>query len=223
MAPNKTRAVGNIRGTWRFGTILTKRESQLSYFSQTIGERDMKSTETSAVEIRPEAPVGRAAQDIVSTLGPGLAITGKVVSTGTVQIFGRVIGDIHAARLLIAKGAEVEGTVTALETSIEGRFNGTIHSNSVKLEPTAEVEGEIFKQSLAIEMNAQFEGVARRLASPVEAPTADHIKGDKAAPTFAPAAKPAMQAPQQNQVYGSGMNGNGQFHDGAANTNAPAN
>ena len=183
----------------------------------------MKSTESSAVETRPEAPVRKPAQDIVSTFGPGLLVTGNVVSTGTVQIFGRVVGDIHAARLLISKGAEVEGTVTTQETAIEGRFNGTIHSNSVKLQATAEVEGEIFKQSLVIEQNAQFEGVARRLATPVEAPTAEHIKGQKPSPALAPVAQPVAQAVQQNQGYvnGNGVNGNGQFQDGAANTNAP--
>lgn len=182
----------------------------------------MKSAESSAVETRPEAPVRKPAQDIVSTFGPGLLITGNVVSTGTVQIFGRVVGDIHAARLLISKGAEVEGTVTTQETAIEGRFNGTIHSNSVKLQATAEVEGEIFKQSLVIEQNAQFEGVARRLATPVEAPTAEHIKGQK--PALAPVAQPVAQVAQQSQGYvnGNGVNGNGQFQDGAANTNAPS-
>jgi cytoskeletal protein CcmA (bactofilin family) len=194
-----------------------KRESALSYFSQTKGERDMKSTESTAVETRPEAPVRKPAQsqDIVSTFGPGLLVTGNVVSTGTVQIFGRVVGDIHAARLLISKGAEVEGTVTTQETAIEGRFTGTIHSNAVKLLATAEVEGEIFKQSLVIEQNAQFEGVARRLTTPVEAPTAEHIKGQKPSPALAPIAQVVQQS--QGHVNGNGVNGNGQFQDGAAN------
>lgn len=153
----------------------------------------MKSTELSAVETKSQAAVHKSTQEIVSTLGPGLLVTGNVVSTGTVQIFGRVVGDIHAARLLISKGAEVEGTVMAQETTIEGRFTGTVHSNSVKLQATAEVEGEIFKQSLVIELNAQFEGVARRLPTPVEAPTAEHIKGQKA-PSLAPVAQPQAYA-----------------------------
>ena len=201
------------RGNW---LNLGRRESVLSYFSQTKSERDMKSTESVAAETRAEAPVRKPAQDIVSTLGPGLLITGNVVSTGTVQIFGRVVGDIHAARLLISKGADVEGTVTAQETAIEGRFTGTIHSNAVKLQATAEVEGEIFKQSLVIEQNAQFEGVARRLTTAVEAPTAEHIKGQKVSPALAPVVQPV----QQDQGY---VNGNGQIQDGAANSNAPIN
>ena len=52
---------------------------------------------------------------MVSTLGPGMLITGNIVSEGATQIFGRVIGDIQAAQILIGDGAQVEGNVTAHE------------------------------------------------------------------------------------------------------------
>jgi len=176
----------------------------LSYFSQNKGERDMKNAEGGAAETKPDnsAQERKPSQDIVSTFGPGLLVTGNIICTGSVQISGRVVGDIHAARLLISKGAEVEGTVMAQEAVIDGEFKGVIHSNNVKLQATAVVEGEIFKQSLVIEQNAQFEGVARRLATTVEAPTADQIKGQKPA-TIAPAvAKP------QSYVTNGAANGN---------------
>ncbi|MGN6572274.1 MAG: hypothetical protein ACTHLO_12755 [Pseudolabrys sp.] len=48
----------------------------------------------------------------------------------------------------------------------------------MKLQGTAVVDGEIYNRSLTIEQNAQFEGVARRLDRPVDAPSADRIKGD---------------------------------------------
>lgn len=154
----------------------------MSYFSQSKGgesKSDTKNFDTGSVEAKFEAPARKSApsQEIVSTLGPGLLITGNVVSTGAVQIHGRVIGDIHAARLLISKGAVVEGKVTAQEAVIDGTFKGTIYGNSVKLQATAVVDGEIFKQSLVIEQNAQFEGVSRRLETPVEAPTDDQVNG----------------------------------------------
>ena len=154
----------------------------MSYFSQSKGgdnKSDTKSFDAGAAEVKLDAPARKAApsQEIVSTLGPGLLITGNVVSTGAVQIHGRVIGDIHAARLLISKGAVVEGKVTAQEAVIDGTFKGTIYGNSVKLQATAVVDGEIFKQSLVIEQNAQFEGVSRRLETPVEAPTNDQVSG----------------------------------------------
>ena len=192
----------------------------MSYFSQSKGERDTKKVDTGAFVAKPEvsAPVRKPGQqDIVSTLGPGLLITGNVVSTGSVQIFGRVLGDIHAARLLISKGAQVEGKIMAQEALIDGDFKGTIHSNSVKLQATAVVEGEIFNNSLVIEENAQFEGVARRLSQPVEAPTDAQISGDVASPALALA--PEQVVPSQTYSNGGTVNGsglNGSTPDGGA-------
>jgi cytoskeletal protein CcmA (bactofilin family) len=163
----------------------------LSYFSQSKGGDTKSDTKSLNVGTEPKletaAPARKAdsPQEIVSTLGPGLLITGNVVSTGTVQIHGRVIGDIHAARLLVSKGAMVEGKITAQEAVIDGNFKGTIHGNNVKLQATAVVDGEIFKQSLVIEQNAQFEGVSRRLETPVEAPTNDQVSGQPRGPVLA--------------------------------------
>ena len=187
----------------------------MSSFFQSKNERDSKSPEPGVVAAKPDvsAPARKPAQEIVSTLGPGLLVTGNVVCTGAVQIFGRVIGDIYAARLLICKGAEVEGKVVAQEVAIDGAFKGTIHSNSVKLQSTATVEGEIFKQSLVIEQNAQFEGVARRLTATVDAPTVEQIKGQATA-ALVPEPNAASQtfagSPQPVQPYGA--NGSATAH-----------
>jgi cytoskeletal protein CcmA (bactofilin family) len=155
----------------------------VSYFSQSKGERDIKIVKPATAEPRlAETPVSnRPATDIVSTLGHGMLITGNVVCAGSLQIFGRVVGDIHASHLLVGDDAKVEGKIVAPETIIRGEFHGTIHSNSVKLQSTAVVEGEIFNKSLAIEQNALFEGVSRRLDRPVEAPSMAQIAPDKPA------------------------------------------
>jgi len=161
----------------------------VSYFSSSKIERDIKPTKAPASEARLDvAPAAPKAQEIVSTLGQGMLITGNIVCAGSVQVFGRVVGDIHAAQLVICEGAKVEGKIVAPETVIRGTFNGTIHSNSVKLQATATVDGEVFNKSLTIEQNAQFEGVARRLESPVSAPSSAQVKGEDAAPALAPIA-----------------------------------
>ena len=62
---------------------------------------------------------------------------------------------------------------------IEGTFNGTINANAVKLQKTAVVDGEIYNKCLAIEENARFEGVSRRLEKAVEGPSnVQAINGD---------------------------------------------
>lgn len=154
----------------------------MNYFSQPRGAREVKLKEA-AVEPKAEAPVAAkpATPDVLSTFGKGMLITGNVVCTGALQIFGRVTGEIHAAKVIVGEGAKVEGKIRAQEVVIQGEFLGTVHANSVKLQSTAKVDGEVFNKQLAIEQNALFEGVSRRLERPVEPPSADQVSGAKPA------------------------------------------
>lgn len=154
----------------------------MNYFSQPKGA--VKPAEKS--DVRFEAPAAPAApqpkaNDVVSVFGPGMMITGNIVCAGSLQVFGRVTGEIHAAQLTVCEGARVEGKIVAQDTVIKGEFKGTVHGNTVRLQGTAIVDGEIFNRSLTIEQNAQFEGVARRLDRPVDAPSIDRVKADSPA------------------------------------------
>lgn len=150
----------------------------MSYFSQSKSEGDKKSVHGSEIRVDAGPAAGKVSAEI-STLGRDMLITGNIVCAGSIQILGRVVGDIHAAKVVIGEGARVEGNLTAQEAVIHGLFKGTIHANTVKLQSTAVVEGEILKQSLAIEPNAQFEGMSRRLERPVEAPSSEQARGER--------------------------------------------
>lgn len=191
----------------------------MSYFSPTKGDRPAKPAETAAPDVKPATPLRTAEREIVSTLGAGLLITGNIVSTGGVQVFGRVVGDIHAAHLVVGKGANIEGNVRAQDVIIDGTFKGTIHGNVVKLQSTAMVEGEVYNRSLAIDQNANFEGVARRLSQPVEAPMEDQIAVKPATPALVPEQPAATAYAYTNGGY---ANGNGYAtNDTGANGAAP--
>jgi cytoskeletal protein CcmA (bactofilin family) len=152
---------------------VSSQESSVNYFSQPKSARDFKPANEPKIETpAPAAP----RTDVVSTFGPGMVITGNVVCAGTLQIFGRVSGEIHAAQLVVCEGAKVDGKIVAQDTVISGEFKGTVHGNTVKLQSSAVVEGEIYNRSLSIEQNAQFEGVSRRLDRPVDAPSLDRAK-----------------------------------------------
>ncbi len=150
----------------------------MNYFSQPRGAREIKAKEAVA-EPKPQAPAAKPEQDMLSTFGKGMLITGNVVCTGALQIFGRVTGEIHAAKVVVCEGAKVEGKIRAQDVVIQGEFLGTVHANSVKLQSTAKVDGEVFNKQLAIEQNALFEGVSRRLERPIEPPSADQVSGAK--------------------------------------------
>jgi cytoskeletal protein CcmA (bactofilin family) len=97
----------------------------------------------------------------ISYIGPGMTVVGKISSEGTLNVFGRVEGELHASIVRISNGARVEGAIAAQDLTIGGRFKGTIPANRVTLTSSAVVEGEIHHRSLAIEENAWFAGVSR--------------------------------------------------------------
>lgn len=142
----------------------------MGVFSKSESEREENAGRG---DVKPDAKAapGKQAPETISTLGHGVLITGNIVSESTLQICGRVNGDIHASHLVIKEGAQIEGNVVAQETIILGICRGIIRGNSVKLQGRAVVEGEIYSKSLTIEQDAQFEGVSRRLDKPVDAPS----------------------------------------------------
>src|SRR5262245_59793855 len=123
-----------------------------------------------ASSVQPPAP------ETSSSISSGLSIVGKILGQGKLAIFGNVEGEIHASTVQIGDGAQVEGDIVAEEITIGGRVKGTIHANRVKLNSTAVVEGDIYQRSLAIEENAQFEGMSRRQENAVDIPSLVPVK-----------------------------------------------
>ena len=105
----------------------------------------------------------------VSSISSDITIVGKISGKGTLKIFGRIKGELHASAILISDSAQVEGDIIAEELTIRGRVKGTIHANRVKLNGSAIVEGDIFHRSLSIEENARFEGSSRREETVIDA------------------------------------------------------
>src|SRR6478609_4802700 len=131
-------------------------------------DRDSSSTQ----EIKRSATAHPATPEAVSSISSGLSIVGKIVGEGTLGIFGHVEGEVHASTVQIGEGAQVEGNIVAEELTIGGRVKGTIQANRVKLNSTAVVEGDIYYGSLAIEENAQFEGMStRRKENAIDTPS----------------------------------------------------
>jgi len=132
---------------------------------------DIHHDSSPAPEINRSAAGQSAAQETTSSISSGLSIVGKIVGQGKLAIFGHVEGEVHASTVQIGDGAQVEGDIVAQELTIGGRVKGTIRANRVKLNSTAVVEGDIYHRSLAIEENAQFEGMSRRQENVIDTPS----------------------------------------------------
>jgi cytoskeletal protein CcmA (bactofilin family) len=116
-------------------------------------------------------PATAVTPEATSSISAGLSIIGKIVGQGKLSILGHVEGEVQASSVQIGNGAHVEGNIVAEELVIGGRVKGTIHANRVRLNSTAVVEGDINHRSLAIEENAQFEGMSRRQDTVIDTPS----------------------------------------------------
>ena len=143
-------------------------------------KRDLSSTP----EVRHHA--NGHSPEATSSISSGLSIIGKIVGHGKLAIFGHVEGEVQASTVQIGDSAQVEGNIIAEELMISGLVRGTIHANRVKLSSTAVVEGDIYHRSLAIEENAQFEGMSRRQDDVIDTPS------------LVPAKRPQAQAANNN-------------------------
>ena len=119
----------------------------------------------------PQTPQTPETGEAISTLGPGMAIVGKIDCQGTLHIFGRIEGELRATNVLIGNGAQFDGNVIAEGVTIDGRLKGCIHATRVSLQSNAVVDGDIFHRVLSIDEKAQFEGSSRRVDNPTESAT----------------------------------------------------
>jgi cytoskeletal protein CcmA (bactofilin family) len=115
-----------------------------------------------AAKARPEGTATR------SVIDPWLRITGNLEGEAELQIDGEICGDIRCTKLVISKGATVNGNVTAEEVIIRGTVVGMVRGNRVILQEGAYVQNEINYKRLCIEEEAHFEGIVRVCENPLE-------------------------------------------------------
>src|SRR5215471_17528339 len=166
------------KSKWKVGDII---EPLLD--EERFAEREMlASKERPQVKSPSAASSVPPASEATSSISSGLSIAGKIFGQGKLGIFGQVQGEVRASIVEIGEGAQVEGDIVAEELTIGGRVKGAIHANRVKLTSTAVVEGDIYHRSLAIEENAQFEGMSRRQENAIDTPSLVPAKRSEAQP-----------------------------------------
>ena len=102
-----------------------------------------------------------------SIISADLVVNGNLISTGDIQVDGRVEGDVRSAGLVIGDKAVIHGEVLAEEVTIRGRVVGRIRARKVQLAATSHVEGDILHQAFAVEAGAFFEGNCRHSDNPL--------------------------------------------------------
>ncbi len=93
----------------------------------------------------------RVATDETASITEGMVVNGDIQTTGSLDLIGKVIGNVTAYGKLNVTG-EIEGNSNAAEIYAEAaRINGDIHSNgSVKIGQSSVIIGNLFATSAVI-------------------------------------------------------------------------
>lgn len=150
---------------------------------------------------QPQAAKRASRASVPSIISADLTVIGTLISTGDVQVDGRVEGDIRATALVIGEGASIQGDVFAEDAVVRGRVEGGIRARKVQLCATSHVEGNILHEALSVEAGAFFEGNCRHSDNPLQ-------DADKLKTTNRPA-QPAKQAAAPGAGASGPANGSG--------------
>lgn len=99
---------------------------------------------------------------IPSIIAGDLDILGNLVSDGTVDIEGRVQGNVKGQTVFIRKDGRVLGDVQGEVLHIHGQVKGLVKARDVHLYATCKVEGTIMHELLSIEDGAFVDGKFKR-------------------------------------------------------------
>ncbi|MCE8001046.1 MAG: polymer-forming cytoskeletal protein [Rhodobiaceae bacterium] len=94
-----------------------------------------------------------------SVIAEDLTIDGHIKSgEGSVEVKGKVIGDVAALSVVIRAGASVKGAVAAKTTIIEGKHKGRLKSDDLSLSPTASVQANVSARTITVKSGAAIDG-----------------------------------------------------------------
>lgn len=104
----------------------------------------------------------KSGSSIPSIIASDLHILGNIVGGGTVDIDGRVEGNVRCQVATVRKNGHIKGDLIAESISIYGRVQGLIKARSVHFFKGCKVEGVIHHETITIEDGAFVDGRFKR-------------------------------------------------------------
>lgn len=121
--------------------------------------------------VPPPRPVGSRQDGTLSIIGNDLTIVGqglRIITRGTLQVEGKVEGDVVGNEVIIGEKGQVTGVVSGQSVVVHGAVAGTVKGVNVVLSSSARVDGDVLHHQLSVEQGAHLDGRVRRPADPSE-------------------------------------------------------
>lgn len=99
----------------------------------------------------------------ISVISSGLSINGILNCEETMDIEGKIEGDIIGNVITIRELGEVQGNITAKVLNLKGKFNGKIKSEKINIAKQADIKGTLEYVSLCVEDGAKIEGELKKI------------------------------------------------------------
>lgn len=138
-----------------------------------------------------------------SVIGRQTVVRGNVRGNGSLEILGRVEGDVSVTgELVLAEDSAVKGNVAGTHVTVSGAVQGDVRaSEAVLLERGARVIGDLTAPRIGVATGALVRGLVRTDGEPpLAAPRRPAIGNRPAAPAFGARSPIATPAPKVDPV-----------------------
>lgn len=92
-----------------------------------------------------------------TVIGAGCHLTGNINTDHTVQIHGTVTGNVTAETIIIGRGGNIIGDISAKTLFLHGSLKGNATINTVNVFANAEMTGTLYYKTLNITGNNGLE------------------------------------------------------------------
>ncbi|MEM7318212.1 MAG: polymer-forming cytoskeletal protein [Pseudomonadota bacterium] len=88
-----------------------------------------------------------------------LTVEGDIKSSdGSVEVKGKVVGNVAAASVILHERGVVDGALTASSVSVEGNYKGNLKCDDLRLAATSHVNGDISARTMTTESGSKLVG-----------------------------------------------------------------
>ena len=94
-----------------------------------------------------------------STIEEDLVVEGNISSSGgSVEVKGRVVGDVTAETVTVRISGSVDGAMSAMTIAVEGKHKGSLKCDDLKLASTSQVQADVVAKAMETESGAKVKG-----------------------------------------------------------------